>query len=230
MAKLGELVSQIRSQFKLISSDDSITNRAVASELRSTALTLIKRETDKRKLFSTDNLFTWINCLEMEPVPLSSCCSYQSNCTIAKSKLRLPKIAENIFGYLIQGVFSVPMSKYDSIKFDYSDPSRYVDIISIYPERINNLKFFWIRDGYLYLTDENVELVRISAFFEEEPSKELFVCEGIVEDCTQNPLDMEFKCPSYLLSNVLTMVRETMLKTYKQSKADPQENDVDEAK
>lgn len=224
---LGTLVSQIRSQFKLISSDNSITNRAIADELRSSALLLIKRETDKRKLFSSDNIFTWINCLEMEPVPLSSCCSYASPCTIAKSKLRLPKIVENIYGYLIQGVFSVD----DTVKFDYADPSRYTNLLSLYPKQKNNLKYFWIRDGYLYITDENIELVKISALFEDYIlPKELFACENTEPECTPNPMDMEFKCPAYLQANVLSLVRETMLKTYKQSVQDNTENDVDEAK
>jgi len=226
MALLGELVSQIRSQFKLVSSDDTISNRAIAAELKSSALMLIKRETDKRKLFSSDNIFTWINCLEMEQVPLSTCCTYNSTCMIAKSKLKLPRIAENIFGYLIQGVFSVE----NSTKFDYADPTRYTDMLKLYPKQKGLLKFYWLQNGYLYLTDENVELVKISAFFETEPDKELFSCQGVDYDCQPNPMDMEFKCPSYLEANVLSLVRETMLKTYKQSIPDRTDNDMDESK
>lgn len=224
MASLGEMISKVRSSFKMINSDDLITNRVVAAELKSAALMLIKRETDKRKLFSSDNIFTTIDCLEMEEVPLSECCSYTSPCNIARSKKQLPRIAENIYGYLIQGVFSVQ----PNTKFDYADPTRYVDLLKLYPNK--KLTFFWIKNNYLYITDPLIEVVRLTAYFETDPDKSLFSCDGVVPDCPMNPMDEEFKCPGYLESAVLGMVRDTLLKTYKQSMDDKTPDDNDTSK
>ena len=83
MATLRKLVSDIRSTHKILSTDALITDRAIASEVRVNALTLIKRETNIRKLWASDTLFTTIPCLEMVEVPISECCEFADECTVA---------------------------------------------------------------------------------------------------------------------------------------------------
>ena len=51
MAIGRKLVSDVRSTHKLLSTDASITDRAILSEVRNNSLLLIKRETNLRKLF-----------------------------------------------------------------------------------------------------------------------------------------------------------------------------------
>lgn len=224
MATIGEMISKVRSSFKLINSDDILTNRVVAAELRSAALMLIKRETDKRKLFSSDNIFTYINCLQMQPVPITECCSYSAPCSIGKSVQKLPKIAENIYGPLLAGVFSID----GSIRFDYADPTRYLDLLKLYPNR--KLTYCWIKNGHLYITDPLLETVMFGALFEEDVPQEIFSCDGTQLDCTPNPLDEEFKCPGYLESQVLAIVRDVLTKDYKQSVDDKTPDDNDNSK
>ena len=71
-----------------------ITDRVIASEIRNASLLLIKRETNLRKLWATDSIFTTIPCLEMVEVPISECSDYVDDCTIARSKFKIPRIAE----------------------------------------------------------------------------------------------------------------------------------------
>jgi hypothetical protein len=92
---------------KLLSTDNLITDRAVASEIRNNTLLLVKRETNLRKLWATDTVFTTIPCLEMVEVPISECCEYVDPCSIGRSKFKLPRIAEGNYQYLIQGVYSI---------------------------------------------------------------------------------------------------------------------------
>ena len=66
-----QLVSSIRSLHKLISTDAVLTDRTIMSELKANALLLIKRESNLRKLWNTDTVFTTISCLEMIEVPVS---------------------------------------------------------------------------------------------------------------------------------------------------------------
>ena len=94
MATLRKLVSDVRSMHKLLSTDNLITDRAVASEIRNNALLLVKRETNLRRLWATDTLFTTLSCLEMVEVPISECCDYADPCTVSRSVNRLPRIAE----------------------------------------------------------------------------------------------------------------------------------------
>ena len=85
MATLRKLVSDVRSVHKILSTDSLITDRAIASEIRNNSLLLIKRETNLRKLWATDTLFTTIPCLEMCEVPISECCNYADPCSVARS-------------------------------------------------------------------------------------------------------------------------------------------------
>ena len=112
-----KLVSDVRSTHKLLSTDSLITDRAILSEVRNNSLLLIKRETNLRKLWATDTLFTTIPCLEMCEVPLSECCNYVDECTIARSKEKLPRISEGNYQYVIQGVYSINALGGKSTKF-----------------------------------------------------------------------------------------------------------------
>jgi len=107
MPTLRKLVSDARSMHKLLSTDSLITDRAIASEIRNNSLLLIKRETNLRKLWATDTIFTTIPCLEMLEVPISECCDYVDPCSVARSKFKLPSIAEGNYQYIIQGVYSI---------------------------------------------------------------------------------------------------------------------------
>jgi hypothetical protein len=107
MATLRKLVSDVRSVHKILSTDSLITDRAIASEIRNNSLVLIKRETNLRKLWATDTLFTTIPCLEMIEVPISDCCGYTDPCSVARTKYKLPRISEGNYQYVIQGVYSI---------------------------------------------------------------------------------------------------------------------------
>lgn len=226
MATVKSMVSKVRSMFKINSSDTYISDRAIADELKTTAKELIKRETDKRKLFGTDNIFTELSCIKMKPVPITECCDYKSDCLIARSVEKLPRIGENIYGFLIQGVFSLD----NKTKFNYMDPNRYVGILKLYPNKVNDMKVFWLKNGYLYANDSMLEDLNMFAFLEDDYDKLKHSCGCESEECPDNPLDLEFKCPGYLEPAVLRIVRDTMLKTYKNSAEDTHEDDKDSSK
>src|SRR5690348_1307113 len=107
MATLRTLVSTLRGEHKMISSDSLITDRVLAAEIKNASFLLIKRETNLRKLWATDTIFTPIQCLEMQEVPISECCDYVDPCTVSRTKLKLPRISEGNYQYLIQGVWSI---------------------------------------------------------------------------------------------------------------------------
>ena len=66
MSTLRKLVSDIRGTHRILSTDSMITDRVIASEIRNASLLLIKRETNLRKLWATDSIFTTIPCLNDE--------------------------------------------------------------------------------------------------------------------------------------------------------------------
>lgn len=210
-----EVVSRVRSTHRLLSGDNSLNDRAVLRELNSVASLLIKRELNLRKLVATDTIYTTISCLEMVEVPLSECCDYVDPCTIARTKHKLPRIGESNYLYAIKGVFSIDSKQ----KFKEITTTRYINLLKL-PARAPEV-YYWIQNNYLYVTNPNVCMIKLSAFFEENVPNELLYpqdcdCAAHInkEDLCINPLDKEFKCPSYLIQNTVEVTSKNLLQTY----------------
>lgn len=247
-----EIISRVRGLFKLQSADTLINmpDRLILSEIDSTTLRYIKQATDKRKLWNSPNLFSLLPCVQMKEVPLAECCSYASNCMIARSVVRLPRIAEGTnFGMLIQGVYAIDFT---ARKFIESTPDRYSNSLSLGDP--SSKIHFWIWDGYLYIGEPQIVKIRISAFFEEDIPESLLpypaycnnpLSEGccpsadqvagtMVNDqstcCPPNVYDNECHCPGYMLSDVINESCNRLLQTYKRSASDDTNNRKDDSK
>jgi hypothetical protein len=218
MAILRKLVSDVRGMHKLLSTDSIITDRVISSELKNSGLLLIKRETDKRKLWATDTLFLTIPCMELIEVPVSECCGYADPCNVARTKLKLPRICEGNYQYLIQGVYSINVLSGKGKKLKEITINRYINLLKL--PFITKEEYFWITNDYLYVSNPLVETIRIAALFEEDVSNEIMYpdcgCGGSpsVDDWCKNPLDKESFIPGYLEKQVLELTSQTLLKTY----------------
>lgn len=219
MATLRKLVSDVRSMHKLLSTDNLVTDRVIAAEIRNNTLLLVKRETNLRKLWATDTVFTTIPCLEMEEVSISECCDYVDPCTIGRTRFKLPRICEGNYQYLIQGVYSINALSGTGKKFKEITINRYVNLLKL--PVIKNEEYYWIQNGYLYINNPLIKAIRISAFFEEDIPNEIMFpecgCGGVeytdAEYC-KNPLDKNYGLPGYLQSQVLTLTSQKLVSTY----------------
>ena len=225
MAKtLRDSISQVRTMFKLTSFDDSISDRAIGHILKNTAIKFIKQQVERRKLFASPNLFTPLDCVPMIEVPLSECIDYISEKTISRSKYKLPKISESIYGLLIQGVWGLEKK----VKYTETNANRYANTLRL------NLKkeghYYWLLNDYLYVSDSGVESISTAAYFEEDFDTSQYACDKRKVICPNNPLDSEFKCPSFLLADVEKETYNIILQTYKRSVGDDTSNQRDESK
>lgn len=232
MATGRKLVSDVRSTHKLLSTDSLITDRAIISEIRNNALLLIKRETNLRKLWATDTLFTTISCLEMVEVPISECANYVDDCTIARSKFKLPRISEGNYQYVIQGVYAINALGGKTTKFKEISINRFINLLKL--PIIKKEAYYWISNDYLYVTNPLIQAVRFVAFFEEDVDNNLLYPEDCncgkeysLEDICKNPLDKEFPLPGYLEQQVLQLTSQKLLSTYFSLKTDISEDGVD---
>lgn len=225
-----EIVSNIRSTHRLLSSDGTINDRVVLSEARNAAVYLVKQQTDKRKLYGSPNLFTLLPCVEMEEAPLSECCDFTSTWSVAKTKRKIPRIAEGIYGMVVQQVSGVD----DMEQFVWVTPRRLSNILSL---GIPKNKVYWMmKNGHIYVTNAHTKAVNITAFFEEDvPASLLYStieCDckpnPSIEEICMNPMDREFKCPGFLLDAVSKMVSQKLLNTYFRVKQDTSAEGMDE--
>ena len=232
MATLRKLVSDVRSVHKILSTDSLITDRAIASEIRNNALLLIKRETNLRKLWATDTLFTTIPCLEMVEVPISECCNYVDECTIARTKFKLPRISEGNYQYVIQGVYSINALGGTGKKLKEITINRYLNLLKL--PIIKNEEYYWITNGYLYVNNPLLKAIRFVALFEEDVENEIMYpecgCgtpEYTTEEICKNPLDKEFPLPGYLEQQTLELTSKKLLSTYLNLKTDTSQEGID---
>lgn len=232
MSTLRKLVSDVRSMHKLLSTDNLITDRAIAAEIRNNRNLLVKRETNLRKLWATSTLFTTIPCLEMTEVPISECCDYVDECTIARSKNKIPRIAEGNYQYIIQGVYSINAMGGMGKKLKEITINRYINLLKL--PIIKKEEYFWIQNDYLYVTNPLIQAIRLSALFEEDvPSDVLYPtgdcgCGEVTDDdYCKNPLDKEFALPGYLEKQVLDLTSQRLLQTYFKLKTDLSDDGLD---
>ncbi len=234
-----EAISEVRGMFKLMNAEASASSsdRLILTKLQNFALDRIKKTTDKRKLWNSSNLFQVLPCIKLKQVPLAECCGYTSQCTISRSLVQLPKIAEgNNFGMLIQGIYSIDTI---SRKFIESTPDRYSNSLLLGLK--TNSIHFWIQDKYLYIGDPNIETVKVSAYFEEDIPLSLQYtpdycknktgtkgcCPQSTNDssikdlsrcCPINPYSEQFKCPGYMYADVMNAMAQEFSNTYLRSK------------
>lgn len=231
MATLRKLVSDVRSMHKLLSTDSLITDRAIASEIKNNSLLLIKRETNLRKLWATDTLFTTIPCLEMVEVSISECCEYVDPCTIARSKEKLPRIAEGNYQYIIQGVYSINAMSGQGKKLKEITVNRYINLLKL--PIIKKEAYYWIMNNYLYVSNPLLKAIRMTALFEEDvPNSIMFseCCCGEsinIDEFCKNPLDKPYSLPGYLQSQVLELTTKKLLQTYFSIKTDISDDGID---
>lgn len=231
MATLRKLVSDVRSMHRILSTDALITDRAIASEVRNNSIMLIKRETNLRKLWASDTLFTTIPCLEMVEVPISECCDYVDPCTVARTKYKLPRISEGNYQYVIQGVYSINAMGGKGTKLKEITVNRYINLLKL--PIIKNENYFWISNGYLYVSNPLVQSIRLVALFEEDIPNEIMYpdCDCgtayTLDEYCKNPLDKEFSLPGYLEQQVLEITSKRLLSTYFQIKTDMSNEGID---
>jgi hypothetical protein len=232
MSTFRKLVSDVRSMHKLLSTDNLITDRAVMSEIKNNAFLLIKRETNLRKLWATDTVFTTIPCLEMVEVPISECCDYADPCSVARTKFKLPRITEGNYQYVIQGVYSINAMSGQGKKLKEITINRYVNLLKL--PIIKKEEYYWISNGYLYVNNPLLKAIRLVALFEEDVPNEIMYPECgcgtpsyTTEQLCINPLDKESPVPGYLEKQVLELTSQKLLATYFRLKTDITSDGVD---
>lgn len=233
MATLRHLVSSVRSTHRLLSADNVITDRVVASEIKANTYLLVKRETNLRRLWATSTIFTTIPCLEMEDVPISECCDYVDSCRVARSKHKLPDIAEGNYQYLIQGVYSINAMGGKGKKLKEITINRYINLLKL--PFIKKEEYYWIVDNYIYVSNPLIAAIRISAMFESNIPNEILYpdcqcgeSDPPLDELCKNPLDKKFELPGYLEKQVLELTSKSLLGTYFSIKNDNSQEGLDE--
>jgi hypothetical protein len=151
---------------------------------------------------------------------------------VARSKYKLPSIAEGNYQYVIQGVYSINAMSGQGKKIKEITINRYINLLKL--PIIKKEEYYWISNDYLYVSNPLLKAVRFVALFEQDVPNELLYPECdcgtpqyTVEQLCINPLDKEFALPGYLEKQVLELTSQKLLATYFSLKTDMTAEGID---
>ena len=215
MAKntIGDVVSRLRNQVKGIKQDAFITDRMIYTFVLKTAKFLMKREDSKNKLLAFSSVIQTMDYVELVEVDkVEACCTgLSSDCTIKRTKDKLPVFLQGYFGPLIRTISSLDGSE----EMQPIIPSTYNHVARSKSFKYNKTKYFWYLDDYIYFPDLQWDAVRIEGIFEDDISA--WTCE---EDACIVRQDQSFNVPDYLLAELEVQVFKDFMGLY-QVPADP---------
>lgn len=194
MAKntIGDIVSRIRIQIKGVKQDAFITDRMIYTFVLKNAKFLMKREDSKNKLLAFSSVIQTMDYVELVEVDkVEACCTgIRSDCTIKRTKQKLPVFLQGYYGPLIRTIASLDGSE----ELQPILPTTYLNIANSKNFKYNKTKYYWFIDDYLYFPNLEWDAVRIEGIFEDDISK--WTCEE--DECIIRQ-DQTFNVPDYLL-------------------------------
>jgi len=209
MAKntIRDVVSRIRVQLKAGKQDSFMTDRMIYTFVLKNAKFLMKREDSKMKLLSFTGVMQTMDFVElMEIDKVEACCTgIASNCTIKRTKDKLPIFLQGYFGPLIRTISSIDGSE----ELQPILPTTYANVSKSKNFRFNKTKYYWFLNDYLYFPNLEWDAVRIEGIFEDDISR--WTCE---EDNCVPRQDQTFNVPDYLLAELETQVFKDIMGLY----------------
>jgi hypothetical protein len=222
MAKstVGDITSRIRSQVKAVRQDSMLTDRLIYSIILKHSKWLMKREDSKNRLMSFSGVMQTMDFVELIEVDkVEACCTgLKSDCTIKRTKEKMPIFLQGYYGPLIRTVASLDGSE----EMQPTHPSTYLNLSKSKNFKYNKSKYFWYLDDYLYFPNTDWDAVRIEGIFEEDIS--VFTCEP--DSCLQKT-ELSFNVPDYLFGELEAAVLKDIIAMYQiPSDASPDKQNI----
>ena len=165
MSTKKEVIARFRNAIKEVSADSVYTDRYLWHIYATNAKNLLRTAIDRGLVYAQNNIWTPV-CTKMEPVSslLCNCFCLPYDCTVYRSKLKLPKFVEGPSGMAYRFIATPDISAQLILvtPYQYSIKSKI---------KYNKEKYVFIHDGFLYTPGSTYPQLIISALFEEDVSK-----------------------------------------------------------
>lgn len=202
MNSIGESISRVRGILKGSNEDSFLTDRFVYSIISKYAKVILRRQQNQRKLMAHDDLFQmlpWVELIEVNKIE-ADCAPIKSNCTIKRTKDKLPDMFNGLKGPLIRKVYSID----GSYEIHSTSPATYISMANSTNYKYNKQKYFWFRNGYLYFPDTEIHAVMVEALWNDTLDG---FCSFDKENCTPMQ-ERPFPLPDYLFAEVEQMAEQ----------------------
>jgi hypothetical protein len=209
MAKntIGDIVSRLRIQLKGVKQDAFMTDRMIYTFVLKNAKWLMKREDSKNKLLVFSSVIQTMDFVELIEIDkVEACCTgIKSDCTIKRTKDKLPIFLQGYFGPLIRTISSIDGAE----ELQPVLPTTYVNLTKSKNFRFNKTKYYWFLNDYLYFPNLEWDAIRIEGIFEDDISA--WTCKE--DDCIFRQ-NQTFNVPDYLLGELEAAVFKDFMGTY----------------
>jgi hypothetical protein len=204
MNTIGEVVSRLRNSIKAVKEDAFITDRYLYSMTLKYAKALMRRQDNEGKIIKLSNLYEKLPYVELEEVnKIDACCSgIKTDCTIMRTKDKLPPIVDGSDGPLIRMVSTID----DSIIFNPTYLPTFVSIANTPNYKYNKTKYYWYQEQRLYFPNVMYDAVNIYAIWESSIS--YLKCEDEAM-CTLRQNDVA-PIPDYLYAEIEKLIQQDL--------------------
>ena len=188
-----DIVSRVSNSFNSVDKDSRIPKRYSLHIARNKAEFLISQKLGEGSLHREDNIYSTIECFEMEEIPPVKCdiIEFRRCRTVMRSKNKLPKLINSRLGNSIKEVTSLD----DEREFKATTPAQFRRD----KERgSDDYIYYYVKNDYLYILDANIFMVNLYVVTMEQEN-----IEGCNKDCCKSLWEYEFKCPDKLLEIVI---------------------------
>jgi hypothetical protein len=153
----------------------------------------MKREDANNKLMWFSGVMQTLDNVELIEVDKveAQCVGIKSDCTIKRTKEKIPVFLQGYFGPLIRTIASVDGSE----ELQPILPSTYLHVSASKNFKYNKTKYYWYLNDYIYFPNLEWNFVRIEGIFEDDIT--MFTCSS-KDDCTLRK-DQSLNIPDYLL-------------------------------
>lgn len=198
----SELVSRVSNGLKLLNKDDHTSRRYILNVARQKAKFYISEKLSDRSLYREDNIYQTLDCFMMEKIEVTRCDIIEfRNCnSIMKSVDKLPELINSKYGNSLKEITTLD----GEIDLRYTTPMQWRKD----KNRVGKEDFvrFYVKDGYLYLLDIEVESVNLYLItMETEKIEKLSHCK---KPTCKSLWEYEFTCPDKVTRVV---IEETIL-------------------
>jgi|AntDeeMinimDraft_6_1070357.scaffolds.fasta_scaffold04511_2 hypothetical protein len=200
MTTNAEIVSRVLNGLKLLNKDELISKRYILNIAEKNAEFLISHKLRDKSLFRETNVYSSVNCLELEKKDVYTCgvVEFHSCNKVMRSKKKLPDLIFSRYGAGLRQVTPIDFMSdeefYPATLVQFKRNRRRVRVQE-------DSKNYYIKDNYVYIPESDVraislELIVVNTFKLSEIDSEF------TKGC-KSAWEYEFKCPDKLSDTVI---------------------------
>lgn len=204
-----DLLNTVRSGKGALSDDEQISLRWLSFQVDAVRAQLIRQDLNKDRTIS-NNIRQSLGCVSVEAVDASLCCNFETDCTIYRTEVKIPRPIELEKQDLITrvGPASVAEKAFEFIPYERAAWAKYNPIKAL----ANNIKAFYFNDYIFIMVPDMtkvIQVINVQGVFETpEEVKTFNTCDG--EVCYTD--DQPYPISEHMIPNLKKIIIENSLR------------------